>query len=175
MNCGALRKIMISHLIIGVALVVMFLAVTAIAAILKLKGKPSAEEIQYQAQGALLSPAELSFFRVLQNVAGKSVLICPKVRLADVIKPNSKTNYQTALNKISRKHIDFVLCASATTKVFGVVELDDKSHDREGRVARDAFVDSAFAAAGIPIIHFKASASYSMEEVRQQLKFISGS
>jgi|SRR5665213_369771 len=162
-----------SHLIIVAVFVVLFLAITFIAAILKLKGKTSVGEIQYQTRGALLSPAELSFFKVLQNAVGKSVLVCPKVRLADILKPAEKQNYQTALNKISRKHIDFVLCDPATTEVFGVVELDDKSHDRTDRITRDSFVDSAFAVAGIQIVHFKASASYSIEEVRQQLKFIS--
>jgi hypothetical protein len=162
-----------SHLIIVVVLVVAFLVITFIAAILKLKGKTSTGVIPYQTRGALLSPAELSFYRVLQNAVGQSVLICPKVRLADILKPAEKQNYQTALNKISRKHIDFVLCDPVTTKFLGVVELDDKSHDRANRVTRDAFVDSTFAAAGIQIVHFKASASYSVEEVRQQLKLIS--
>ena len=163
---------MASHLIIVAVLVVVFLAITVIAAILKLKSKTSAGGIQYQTRGALLSPAELSFFKVLQNAGGQSVLICPKVRLADIIKPTEKQNYQTALNKISRKHIDFVLCDPATTKIFGVIELNDKSHERADRVTRDAFVDSVFAAAGIQIIHFKAGASYSVEEIRQQLKSI---
>lgn len=120
----------------------------------------------------MLSPAELSFFKVLQNVVGQSVLICPKVRLADILKPIEKQNYQTALNKISRKHVDFVLCDPVTTKIIGVIELDDKSHDRSDRVVRDTFVDGAFAAAGIQIIHFKANVSCSVEEIRQQLKFI---
>ena len=164
---------MTSHLIIVAVLVMAFLAIAIGLAALKLKGKTSAGEIQYQARGALLSPAELSFFKVLQNVVGKAALICPKVRLVDILKPISAQNYQTALNKISRKHIDFVLCDPFTTKVFGVIELDDKSHDRTDRAMRDAFVDSAFAAAGIQIVHFKGSASYSLEEVRQQLKFIS--
>ena len=163
---------MASHLIIVAVLVVVFLAITVIAAILKLKSKTSVGGIQYQMRGALLSPAELSFFKVLQNAGGQSVLICPKVRLADIIKPTEKQNYQTALNKISRKHIDFVLCDPATTKIFGVIELDDKSHERADRVTRDAFVDRVFAAAGIQIIHFKASASYSVEEIRQRLKSI---
>jgi hypothetical protein len=152
--------------------VVVFLAITVIAGILKLKSKTSPGGIQYQTRGALLSPAELSFFKVLQNAGGQSVLICPKVLLADIIKPTEKQNYQTALNKISRKHIDFVLCDPSTTKIFGVIKLDDKSHERADRVTRDAFVDSVFAAAGIQIIHFKASASYSVEEIRQQLKSI---
>jgi len=162
---------MASHLIIVAVFVVVFLAITVVAAILRLKSKAS--EIRYQTRGVLLSPAELSFFRVLKNAIGQSVLICPKVRIADILKPTPTENYQTALNKISRKHIDFVLCDPFTTKVFGVIELDDKSHDRTDRAMRDAFVDSAFAAAGIQIVHFKGSASYSLEEVRQQLKLIS--
>ena len=161
-----------SHLIIVAVFVVAVLVITFIAAILKLKDKTSTGEIPYQARGALLSPAELSFFRVLQNAVGQLVLVCPKVRLTDILKPTEKQNYQTALNKISRKHVDFVLCDPATTKVLGVVELDDKSHDREDRVARDSFVDNAFSGAGIQIVHFKTSASYSVEEIRQQLRFI---
>jgi hypothetical protein len=164
---------MASHLIFVALLVMVFLAVTVISAILKLKSKLPAGVIKYQTRGVLLSPAELSFFRVLQNAVGKSILICPKVRLADVLKPASTKNNQTALNKIMRKHIDFVLCDPATTKVFGVIELDDKSHDKAGRITRDTFVDSAFATAGIQIVHFKAGASYSIEEIRQQLKPIS--
>jgi very-short-patch-repair endonuclease len=159
------------HLIIGAAIAVIFLAIAIIAAILKSKGKTPTGEILYKTRGALLSPAELSFFRILQNVIGKSVLICPKVRLVDILKPNN----QAASNKISQKHVDFLLCNPATTRVLGVVELDDKSHGRADRVERDAFVDGAFAAAGIRIVHFKASVSYSVEEVRQQLKFISES
>jgi hypothetical protein len=164
---------MVSHLIIVAVFVLVFLAITVLVAILKIKGKTSAEKISYQTRGALLSPAELSFFKVLQNAVGQSVLICPKVRLADILKPIEKQNYQTALNKISRKHIDFLFCDPITTKIFGVVELDDKSHDRADRIARDIFVDGAFAAAGIKIVHYKASVSCSVEEVRQQLNFIS--
>src|ERR1035437_8226811 len=103
-----------SHLIVVAVLVVAFLVMAFIAAILKLKGKTSTGEIPYRTRGALLSPAELSFFRVLQNAVGQSVLICPKVWLADILKPAEKQNYQTALNKISRKHIDFALCDQAT-------------------------------------------------------------
>jgi hypothetical protein len=120
----------------------------------------------------VIKPSRAVFFKVLQNAGGQSVLICPKVRLADIIKPTEKQNYQTALNKISRKHINFVLCDPATAKIFGVIELDDKSHKRADRVTRDAFVDSVFAAAGIQIIHFKGSASYSVEGIRQQLKSV---
>jgi uncharacterized membrane protein len=52
-----------SHLIIVAVLVVVFLPITVIAAILKLKSKTAAGGIQYQMRGALLSPAELSFLK----------------------------------------------------------------------------------------------------------------
>ena len=36
-----------------------------------------------------------------------------------------------------------------------VVQLDDRSHDRSDRRARDALVDAALRVAGIPIVRFK--------------------
>ena len=46
------------------------------------------------------------------------------------------------------------------------IALDDASHDRKDRQDRDGFVDSALAAAGLPILHVKASARYDANAVR---------
>jgi hypothetical protein len=74
-----------------------------------------------------------------------------------------------AFNRISGKHADFVICASDTFRVVGVVELDDKSHRGESRQRRDQFLDAAFAAAGIPVLHIPAQRSYSIQDLRSRL------
>lgn len=112
----------------------------------------------YEAQDSLLTKHELFFYRSLVPVVKElGYMICCKVRMADIIKPVYNTNWQTAFNKISSKHIDFVLCDKKTMKPLLAVELDDRSHERFDRIERDNFVNIAFKDAGIPILHVKNS------------------
>jgi very-short-patch-repair endonuclease len=94
------------------------------------------------------------------------------VRLADLIeieKGVSKSLRQGALNRIFRKHVDFVVCGKDDLSILGVIELDDQSHKSAKRKERDSFLDSAMNAAGIPILHIQAQNAYSISEIRQQL------
>ncbi len=52
-------------------------------------------------------------------------------------------------NKIDRKHVDFVLCDPHTMRPLVGIELDDATHGRVSRQARDEFVDEVLAAAGL--------------------------
>jgi len=120
----------------------------------------------------LLSPAERSFFGVLQLVVGKDYLIFPKVRLADIVQPvtnPSRSGWQSAFNRICGKHVDFVLCHPTTLAVAGVIELDDKTHQRFERGIRDDLVDSALNDAGLRVVRVVARASYSPADIRTQL------
>jgi hypothetical protein len=74
-----------------------------------------------------------------------------------------------AFNRVSSKHVDFVICASDTFRVVGVIELDDKSHRGQFRQRRDQFLDAALAAADIPVLHISAQRSYSIPDVRSRL------
>jgi very-short-patch-repair endonuclease len=51
-----------------------------------------------------------------------------------------------------------------------VIELDDKSHDDEERQTRDAFVDRALGAAGLPILHLSARRTYSTRDLAEQVR-----
>ena len=90
----------------------------------------------------------------LQELAGeKGFVICPKVRLLDIIEPRSgEKNYMSLMGKIQSKHVDFVICNSSM-KVLGVVELDDNSHDRQDRKERDQFVDEILQSVGYKVVH----------------------
>ncbi len=50
------------------------------------------------------------------------------------------------------------------------IELDDKSHQREDRRERDAFVDQVFAAATLPLLHVTAKRAYVVEEIAAQIE-----
>lgn len=125
----------------------------------------------YRRRKYLLSRAEFSFFRVLQSVAAENDwVVCPKVNLNDLLYLAKGTENRMAwLNKINRKHADFVLCDAQTMQPVMVVELDDKSHQSASAQKRDADKDRALAAAGLPIVRIPAAKGYELATLRGQL------
>ena len=101
----------------------------------------------------LLTNRELQEYKKLKQYAdAHGWLICPKVRLRDLIEPKSGVEKQQILvNKISQKHVDFVL-VDHEMNVIGVLELDDSTHDRSDRKERDKLVRDALEGAGITMI-----------------------
>lgn len=130
------------------------------------------EPFPYRMRDDFLSPAEHSFYQLLKRAAGDKVTVCPKVNLRDLFlaAAGSGSGGLSAANRISQKHVDFLLCQSSDMKPVAAVELDDKSHSRIDRAQRDLFVDGVFHAAGLPLIHVEAERSYSTRELRQRLR-----
>ncbi|XOF35195.1 MAG: DUF2726 domain-containing protein [Candidatus Electrothrix sp. YB6] len=141
--------------------------------LLKLFGvkAPAKKKLPYARKDYLFSRAERSFFGVLQQAVGSELLIFAKIRLADLLYIKKGTeNRQSFFNRIQSKHIDFVLCEPGPIRPVLAIELDDSSHDRKSRQARDAFVDDALAAAGLPILRVRARASYSPDKLAGSIK-----
>jgi len=127
----------------------------------------------YEAVPAWLTPAERSFFGVLQQAVASDYQIFAKVRLADIVRPvrnPSRSGWQSAFNRITGKHVDFVLCDSERLGVVAVIELDDRTHERFERGVRDQLVDSALADARIPVLRVSARQSYSPTQIREQVQ-----
>ncbi|WP_111748597.1 DUF2726 domain-containing protein [Salinisphaera orenii] len=126
----------------------------------------------YDRQPYLLTRAEWSFYRVLSHAVDDHTLICPKVRLADLLNVERGLNdkrRRAAFGRIVGKHVDFVLCDTRHVRPQVVIELDDRSHQRPDRQQRDRFVDAAFANAGLPIVHVPTQKSYSTDALRATL------
>ena len=129
-------------------------------------------EFPYRKISCLFTPAEKSFLHVLDQAVGDKYRIFGKVRLADVISVKNKlsgSDHQSALNRINRKHIDFVLCHPADLSLLCAIELDDRSHRLAKRKERDDFVDGALKAANVPIVHYPAKAGYVVQDIRDKL------
>lgn len=127
----------------------------------------------YGLRDEFLSPAELSFFRVLKSELPAEWHLVAKVNLVDLFFIRQPRRNQAARNRIDRKHVDFVICEALTMKPLIGIELDDASHERKDRVERDDFVDQVFQAAGLPILHVTAGRGYQpallMEAVRGKM------
>lgn len=139
------------------------------------KRKTSANRAKtYESRHFLCTPTETKFFFTLHEAVNEHYYIFSKVRIADVIQVNKSLNqndpnFWKVFNKISGKHVDFVLCHKKNLAIVCAVELDDASHQRGDRKARDKFVNATFAEAGIALVHIPVQASYALEELKQLL------
>lgn len=125
-----------------------------------LRKKDLPEELPYRTRDDFLSPAELSFYKVLSAALGARFTLQSKVRLADVFfvaRPNENISY---FNRIAQRHVDFLICDPATMKPLVGIELDDSSHQRERRQERDEFVDRVFESASLPLVRFPVQRAY---------------
>lgn len=131
--------------------------------------------LPYVRHDCLNSPAEQHFARALQRAVGDQYVLAYKVRLADVMTVKRRRRHPRDqrwwrwFRQISSKHIDVVVCDPAGGRMHLALELDDRSHQRRDRRRRDAFVDRAFAAAGLPLLRIPAQRRYDVVQLQQQL------
>jgi hypothetical protein len=116
----------------------------------------------------ILSRPERQFYKILRGlVAPNPVLI--KVRLADLIEADEEHQlHKVNFDAIKAKHIDFLVCDAALSPIIAV-ELDDSSHQRPDRKARDRDVDRIFQLASFPLVHIPQQQSYDPADIEKQL------
>lgn len=109
----------------------------------------------------LFTSAEFAFYKALRPAVGDRFTILVKVRIADLIDvERGAGKRQAKLNRIMKKHVDFVLCDPRTMVPTLVIELDGSSHEADDRRERDALVDAIYAAVGLPCLHVPVAQAY---------------
>lgn len=131
----------------------------------KIKKKKIDYSQSYQAK-YLLTANEWNEYKKLEKYATElGLLVCPKVRLLDIIEPRKgEKDYIVLLNKVSSKHVDFVLC-DKNLHIKGVLELDDNSHNRKDRQERDEFIDLILTSVGYKVIHTRAITEATLDAI----------
>ena len=157
-----------------IVVVVLVIALGAASKLIQLPTSrtPGAQSYPYYGKKTLFSAAERSFLGVLEQATDGRYRVYGKVRLADALGIKSGTSpgeRQRALNRVVAKHVDFVLCHPQNLEIAALIELDDASHKRADRKARDAFLEKACAAAGVQLLRFPAREHYSLSYVRAGL------
>ena len=143
--------------------------VVALLALMRMYSQPA--RMPYRSRDSLVTRSELRFYRSLEKAVLDDWIVFAMVRIADLIQVEKQTpNHRTWLNKILAKHIDFVLCDPGTLKPVLAIELDDVSHNRPERMERDAFVNEAFEAAGLPLLRVPVEPSYRASEIRELIE-----
>jgi len=127
---------------------------------------------EYDAGPGLLSPAEKACFDQLVSLVGHYGHVCPKVRIADLVKVRSaflsQRDRMAALGRIAQKHVDFVVIDPTGRTAFAL-ELDDRSHDRRATRKRDAFVNEVFDMAGIDLVRVRPRGLRSSDRLSKAL------
>lgn len=146
---------------------ILLVVVVAVVVILRFLAEQQKGQIQYPYKlcDSLLTPTEMQFYVILREATDAT--ICVKPRMADILK--APRDDRASFARISQKHTDFILCDPATMRPILAVELDDKSHERADRRARDEFVDKAMQAAKLPILHVKVRQRYDLAELRASI------
>jgi hypothetical protein len=124
----------------------------------------------YERTTYLLSKAERSFYEVLYRSIGPDYRVFPKVRIADIVHVKAGAEmWWVHFNKITSKHVDFLICSAATLTPVLVVELDDSSHSTAKTKNTDAFRDNVFQAAGLPQLRVPVRAGYNPRDIAAQV------
>ena len=132
--------------------------------------EPAADSFPYRVRDDFLSAAEMSFYHVVSATVGERGTVCPKVGLSDIFFVTRPQENRSAANRVAQKHVDFLVCEPRTMKPLLGIELDDSSHARADRQARDEFVGKVFAAAQLPLLRVPAQRGYNVQEIAAQLE-----
>lgn len=104
----------------------------------------------------LMTKNEWYFYKQLKPVADKlNYSILCKVRVADLVdieKGLDKSQWQTAFNRINKKHIDFVLCKPENLYPELLIELDDSAHKSDKVAKRDEFIEKLYKKTGYKLL-----------------------
>src|SRR5438874_1727534 len=157
------------------ALLFLILAILALAGVLLLLVLRKKPQRFYKPKGQyLLSVGEKKFYdALLAALDSTRYIIFAKVRIADIIETNldrADPMYWKKLAPINQKHIDFLIVARTDTTPLLAIELDGGSHTDKQRLKRDAFVDSVFHNAGIPLLHISVRGFYQYNDLRSAIE-----
>ena len=118
----------------------------------------------YILRPGLLSRSETNFYKAFVEYKKDDNPVFAKVRLADIFSPSGKGKaYMSDFNRISEKHVDFLVCDRESMHPLYAIELDDISPLSEKAAKHDDFKDRLFAQAGLKLVRVQAKRDYSKE------------
>jgi hypothetical protein len=126
----------------------------------------------YRLRDDFLSRAEHSIYLVLITAVSDWAVVCPKVSLSDLFFAGGADyrRSQSYMNKIGRRHVDFLLCDPKTLRPLVGIELGDPSHGRRDGPERDSFIDAVFQGAKLPLVRMSAWRRYDVAELSALLR-----
>ena len=136
------------------------------------KREKSFEASAYQLRSHLFTPAEIAFLNVVDEVIGDKFRVFGKVRWHDIFEVARQHggNRNWALTGKTRdRHIDFVICDKRELSIECLIELDDKSHQRQNQRARDRLLHTLCAEHDLTLVRVRVQQRYDRAAIAKQL------
>jgi hypothetical protein len=114
---------------------------------------------------------ELKFFNELNLLVNNTdYYLFTKIRLVDLVrlKKAEYGKYMSIFNKLSKKHIDFII-VDKYWKIKVLIELDDKSHNNKKVKQNDDFKNELALYLNILLIRYNAWNNYNFENLKNIL------
>ena len=141
--------------------VIVFIIISAVIIVVLLGGKIERnQDVQPRAGTAageivkksLLTPTEQIFFRLLVSTLPE-FYIFPQVAFSALLTHRGKEGYRLR-NSFNRLIADFVI-VNQNSQVVAIIELDDKTHDKETAREKDQIRDDMLEMAGYRILRYR--------------------
>jgi hypothetical protein len=116
----------------------------------------------------VLAPAEITYYRMLQMIYRDRFLIMTHVRLLDLCDVVDREFNPSAMSRIDKKHVSFVLCDPKTFRPELAIELDS-SYDRADPRRRDSYFDEVFRVIGLNLVRQRIRREYTIAEITELL------
>lgn len=151
--------------------VFVFISTLNLISSLSSKNKVKTAKIyHYFAKESLMTTSENDFFDILSSVIGDKYYIFPQVHLSAIFDEKIYGQpWRTAFRSINQKSVDYVIADKMSRKPLLAIELDDPSHDREDRQARDKLVERIFSETTTHLVRFSNYKNFNQEQIRQKL------
>ncbi|MEI6132124.1 MAG: DUF2726 domain-containing protein [Bacillota bacterium] len=128
--------------------------------------------LPYVLMESVLSTAELSFYLVLKSSVGRKGVICPKVGLKEIFQVDEDVGkeYLRFFGKISRKHVDFLICDPLTLRPVCGIELTQVGRVKKDHYERAEFINKIYKDANFTLLRMPLKNHYTKKEVDGLLK-----
>ncbi len=133
--------------------------------------------LPYRLITPILSQREKTAYYIIKEYCNSHNLeLFSKIRIADFITPkftNQNQEFYTWFNKISAKHVDFLIVQQGTFRPLLAIEIDDTTHYRPDRQQRDELINNIYYSVGLPIYHcWNLQKETMISEIENTLKAI---
>lgn len=152
-------------LLVATAIVFIVMAVIVLAFLKKRRtSNVNNEPWPFYLKKPLTEPEQILYHRLV--AALPQCIVLAQVQLSRVLGVKKGFNFLKWNNRINRMSIDFIVCLKDSS-IIAAVELDDKSHEKDSRIAADTKKEQALSAAGIELIRWHVSALPDERAIRQ--------
>lgn len=125
-----------TYLFIALAIAIILLAAAA-------AGKKTTNSSEFFSQKPLSEAEQVAYWR-LKEACGEDKVVMPQVAFSSFIRTKGGNKKERASNfaRARQKVADFVIC-NKDFSIYGIVEIDDKTHKAEKDALRDKITEAA--------------------------------